>query len=383
MLTRSDQVLVGACDRSAALRSTVTTMQGTPRSLCRALCSASRPSERFLRRTTNSRSGGRTATSRAAAAIVATSAITRMSLALASMTVRPVRTMVDSLAMAIVIVRRSRLARSDLPLIVLVKGNGVRYAKKSAGVSNSGRPRPRAASAAARQVSRAASGYQDHSGHQLVLQRVADQLGGGLQPHLSAEAGAIGADRFHAERELRSDLAHRLPDGDRTEDLVLAIRKQLVFRDSVGRLDGEGQVLGHRRGQIFPAGEHGLDRPDQLLGGALLAEIAGRTSLHDPHGELLRWMDAQDEYWHSRAQSLEIAQHLQPVASRHADVQNYDVPIRSPEELKRRCGVAGLADHHRRELIRQDLPETAPDDRMVIRDEDSQHRRRSEASGRP
>ena len=79
----------------------------------------------------NSRSGGRTATSRAAAAIVATSAITRMSLALASMTLRPVRTMVDSPAMAIVIARRPDLARSDLlPRIGLLKSNGVRHAQR-------------------------------------------------------------------------------------------------------------------------------------------------------------------------------------------------------------------------------------------------------------
>jgi len=47
------------------------------------------------------------------------------------MTLRPVRTMVDSPAMAIVIVRRPDLARSDLlPRIGLLKSNGVRHAQR-------------------------------------------------------------------------------------------------------------------------------------------------------------------------------------------------------------------------------------------------------------
>src|SRR5512134_2002090 len=66
--------------------------------------------------------------------------------------------------------------------------------------------------------------------YEVMLDRVVQQLGVVLHPHLAQDPRAIGADRVGREAELLADLRERLAGDDHPHDLVLAVRKHLVRR---------------------------------------------------------------------------------------------------------------------------------------------------------
>lgn len=86
----------------------------------------------------------------------------------------------------------------------------------------------------------------------------ARKIRGARETELLEEPRAVGADRFHADTELVSDLGLRPTGADPSEDLVLAIRKRFGRRSITSEHPGE--ALSERLAHVAPAAKEGTSR---------------------------------------------------------------------------------------------------------------------------
>src|SRR5204863_10212365 len=105
----------------------------------------------------------------------------------------------------------------------------------------------------------------------------------------------------------------------------------------------------------------------QLLAGALLVDVAGAAGLEHLRGVRLLREHAQNEDRTTRVPAFYFLDQLYPAPARHGKVENGDVPVERANELERFIAVLGFADHFHVALRGQDLFQTTPNDRVVVR----------------
>jgi len=77
---------------------------------------------------------------------------------------------------------------------------------------------------------------------------------------------------------------------------------------------------------------------------------------------------AKNEDRAARVPAFYFLDQLYPVSAGHGKVENGYVPVELANELERFIAVLGLADHVHVVLRGQDLFQTTPNDRVVVRD---------------
>ena len=77
---------------------------------------------------------------------------------------------------------------------------------------------------------------------------------------------------------------------------------------------------------------------------------------------------AQNEDRTTRVTAFDFLDQLYPASAGHGKVENGDVPVELANELEGFIAVFGFADHFHVVLRGQDLSQTTPNDRVVVRD---------------
>src|SRR5438552_14406545 len=114
------------------------------------------------------------------------------------------------------------------------------------------------------------------------------ELGRVLQPQLRFDVFAVGFDRFHAEVELLGNVARAAGGGDELENLQLAIGQSLYpdIRNSPLFLQRTADKVGaDPLAEINIARQHPADSVEDLVGGVLFHDIAGRAGAQHALGQ--------------------------------------------------------------------------------------------------
>src|SRR5712691_7774927 len=80
---------------------------------------------------------------------------------------------------------------------------------------------------------------------------------------------------------------------------------------------------------------------------------------------------AQHEYGAVGVLAFYLLDQIEPASAGHRIVENGDIPLKLAGELKDVVPILGLSDHGHVVLRSQDLFETTPNHRVVVRDQDS------------
>ena len=142
-----------------------------------------------------------------------------------------------------------------------------------------------------------------------------------------------------------------------------------IPRRGLGRRRLE-QVLDHlRRQDVAAAGDRDLDRLLEVLGRRVLQHVAGRA-LGEGAADVVGVVERrQHDDRHVGPPGLQLVEQLEAVRVRHADVDECDLDV-VRHQLERRGGVRGLDDLGLGEAVADDVAEPAPDERVVVDDQD-------------
>jgi hypothetical protein len=113
---------------------------------------------------------------------------------------------------------------------------------------------------------------------------------------------------------------------------------------------------------------HGLD---EVVGGHVLEQEAGRTSPQRVDDVLVEVVRRQDQHAGRVAELVEPARRLDAVHARHPDVHEDDVGPQRPHLRQRDLAVGGLADHLDVRLGLQDEAEAGAQQRLVVDQQDA------------
>jgi hypothetical protein len=75
---------------------------------------------------------------------------------------------------------------------------------------------------------------------------------------------------------------------------------------------------------------------------------------------------AQDEHGHARLGLFDFAKNFQTAAPGHGDIEDDDVPMLLPNEVKSLLRVAGLTERRPLELIGEDLFQAVPHYGVIV-----------------
>src|SRR2546421_4190238 len=128
------------------------------------------------------------------------------------------------------------------------------------------------------------------------------------------------------------------------------------------------QLLGKVRADILAPVCHFADGGRQLFAGAFLVDVPGTAGLEYLRGVRLFREHAQNEDRTTRVPAFDFLDQLYSASAGHGKVENGDVPVELADELERFIAVLGLTDHLHVVLRGQDLLQTTPNDRVVVRD---------------
>jgi hypothetical protein len=113
---------------------------------------------------------------------------------------------------------------------------------------------------------------------------------------------------------------------------------------------------------------HGLD---EVVGGHVLEQEAGRTSPQRVDDVLVEVVRRQDQHAGRVAELVEPARRLDAVHARHPDVHEDDVGPQRPHLRQRDLAVGGLTDHLDVRLGLQDEAEAGAQQRLVVDQQDA------------
>src|SRR5688500_1893939 len=200
--------------------------------------------------------------------------------------------------------------------------------------------------------------------------RVVHQLCVGLHVHLAQDAGAVRGDRVGREEELVGDLPHGLARGDHPHDLVFAVGERLVQRLAAVVLELEGELLAERGRDVAPAAGDLADRAHELLGRAFLGQVARSAGFQRAHRVAVLGVHGEDQHRAARIALAQLLDELQAVLAGHVVVEHGDFPGHAPREVDDFLAVARLAYDGEVGLNREHLPQSLPDHRVVVGDDD-------------
>src|SRR5712671_4625358 len=205
--------------------------------------------------------------------------------------------------------------------------------------------------------------------HQVVREGVADQLGIRLQIELLHDSRFIGARRLRAEVELFRDRLQGLSGSEQEEYLALTVGEQLVQRPAGAGAVAEGELLGKLRTDVpSPRGDLS-QRREQLLGLAVLGDVAGRTRFQHPRRDRALRVHAVDEHGDLRMLRLDARDQLDGIGGGHRDVHQQDVERLLAQLFQQLLAVARFGDDLEIRRRLEDVPDPASNHRMVIGDQ--------------
>jgi len=102
-----------------------------------------------------------------------------------------------------------------------------------------------------------------------------------------------------------------------------------------------------------------------------LGDVARAARLEHLRGMHLLGKHAQHEYGAAGVLAFDLLDQIEPASAGHRIIENRDIPLELAGELERVVPVLGLPDHGHVVLRGQDLFQTTPDHRVIIRDQDS------------
>src|SRR5439155_26263701 len=115
----------------------------------------------------------------------------------------------------------------------------------------------------------------------------AHDVGVARKAHLPEDARAERADGLWGERQARRDLLDAPADAEQAEDLELALGQRLVRRAARAAAPGRGELRREGGARVRAAGVDPPDGVHELLGRALLGEVAGGARAEGPQGVLV------------------------------------------------------------------------------------------------
>src|SRR6266540_1527915 len=215
------------------------------------------------------------------------------------------------------------------------------------------------------------------SGDQPIPGGIADQVGIGGDRHLLENASTVGAHRLGRDGQLAGDLRDGEAAAEPTHDFELAIGQQLVRGSLPAAIEMLGQLLRQRRTDVLAAAIHPADGVQQLIRRMVFGEIARGTSPERPYRPLILRVNAQGQDPNGRVAGAQLPQSLEKQAAGHRYVEQHEIGGRGLEPGKQRRGGVRLTRNRHPRVRLHDAAEPLPDDRVVVRDEDANLRRRS------
>ena len=196
----------------------------------------------------------------------------------------------------------------------------------------------------------------------------------------------MGLDRRLGDEQLGGDLDVRQARGQQLEDLQLT-RGELVkdsrrpARRAVGRGESLDQAAGDRRREQSVSLADCEHSGRKLLGWQVLEEESAGTGLERVVYVFVKVERGEDHHANAGGGRVgqDQARRLDAVEVGHADVHQDDIggePFRPDDRLG---AIGRLAHHLHTRLPFQDQPESAPDQLLVIGDQDA-HRHRAAAA---
>ena len=141
-----------------------------------------------------------------------------------------------------------------------------------------------------------------------------------------------------------------------------------------------GERLGDRRGDVLAPRVQRADRGDDLRRVGRLVQVAHGAGLQRADRVLV--LGVHREHQHADASGVlgERVQHVEPAATRQVDVEQQHVELGVAGELAQLAVVGRLADDADVAGLVQRVAQPAPDQRVVIDDDDADHASDSSSS---
>jgi hypothetical protein len=195
-----------------------------------------------------------------------------------------------------------------------------------------------------------------------------DRLDPVAQSQLAQDPGHVGLHRRLAQRQRRGQLGVAQPPRDQAEHLELPRREHGQALVVVSRREPLHQAAGDGRGEQRVAPADQPDRGDQVLGGDVLEQEPAGPGGQRRVDVLVQVERGEDDDPHRRLRGQDALGRLEPVHLGHPDIHQHDVGPVLQRRRDRLPAVRGLG-HHRDAGRAQDQPETASDQRLVVRDD--------------
>ena len=201
---------------------------------------------------------------------------------------------------------------------------------------------------------------------EFLFDRIADQVGCGLEAQLIEQAPLVGADGLGAQMEVGGDLAGGPAGGKGEQDLPFLGRKTGV--EGGGRRVVTIEEI--RFSEMPSAIEDVPDGLQQIGTAGVLRDIARGAELKGAGGVECIGLDAQHEHGGLAAEGADLAEHGEAIAIGEADIENDETPGPGPDSSEGFLDGSGLGDGDVPELVAKYLLKTLPDEEVVVDDED-------------
>src|SRR3989454_6954444 len=199
------------------------------------------------------------------------------------------------------------------------------------------------------------------------------------------ELGAVRLDGLQRHLEAAGDFLVGMPLGDELQHLALA--RGEYFEWSVGSCAGALRIrrdntLRDRGTEPRVAARDRAQRELELAAVGVLEQVAhGTCHERAPHRFVVA-VHGDDDDARSRVFLCHPGGHFQAVESRHGDIQQRDVGLALTNEPQRFAAVARFRHHRDARQIREEREHARSDQRVIIRDQQSQRAQAAPVSGR-
>ena len=175
-----------------------------------------------------------------------------------------------------------------------------------------------------------------------------------------------------ADAEDLSDLFVRLPLGQQSQHVGLALRERLR---AFGGPDLPHQARGGFRRELHLTGRCGLDRPPQLVGLGVLQQIPNRAGPDRADDRRILQDAGQGQDFGIRERSPDLLRRGDAVHSGHQQVHQHDIRLELARQANSLRPVGRLSHDFQIGIQRQEHPQALADHAVVVGDQNPGHHR--------